>query len=109
LDMAFWNPGVSNSILPQPGDQAPFSVLLDSTADSVTWTMGFADGAGPISMDLFFSTGGLVASVSEPFVSGYNGFQTCSQSSMTTIPTVFASRTSPTTREAGRAHRSRAR
>ena len=75
LDVEFWNPGVSaasNSILPQPNNQAPLSVLLDSTADSVSWTMGFADSAGPISIDFFSSTGSLVAFVSEPLVSGYN-------------------------------------
>lgn len=75
LDVAFWNPGVSpasNSILPQPNNQAPLSVLLDSNADSVTWTMGSADSAGPISIDLFNATGGLVAFISEPLVLGYS-------------------------------------
>jgi hypothetical protein len=75
LDVEFFDPVVSpasNSILPQPDNQAPLSVLLDSTADSVTWTMGFADSGGPISIDFFGATGSLVAFVSEPLVSGYS-------------------------------------
>jgi hypothetical protein len=75
LDVAFWNPVVSaasNSILSQPDNQAPLSVVLDSTADSVTWTMGFADSGGPINIDFFSASGSLVAFVSEPLVSGYD-------------------------------------
>lgn len=75
LDVAFFNPGVSapsNSILPEPGNQGPLSVLLDSNADSVTWTMGFADSNGPISVDFFATNGSLVAAVNEPLTLGYN-------------------------------------
>ena len=75
LEVAFWNPGVSaasNSILPQPDNQAPLSVLLDSNADSVTWTMGFADGPGPVSVDFFSDSGALVHAVNQTLVSGYN-------------------------------------
>ena len=75
LDVAFFNPGVSppsNSILPEPGNQGPLSVLLDSNADSVTWTMGFADSNGPISVDFFAANGSLVASVNQPLTLGYH-------------------------------------
>ncbi len=75
LDVAFFSPGVSpasNSILPEPGNQGPLSVLLSSDANSVTWTMGFADSAGPVSIDFFGDNGGLVASLSQPLSSGYN-------------------------------------
>src|SRR5215471_8907614 len=49
LDVAFFSPGVSpngNSILPEPGNQGPLSLLLASDADSLTWTMGFVDSPG---------------------------------------------------------------
>jgi len=75
LDVAFWDPGVSaasNSILPEPGNQGPLSVLLDSNANSVTWTMGYADSNGPISVDFFDASGNLVSFVSEPLLTGYN-------------------------------------
>ena len=47
LDVAAWDPGVSpasNSILSQPGNQGPLSILLDSNADGITFTSGSADG-----------------------------------------------------------------
>jgi len=74
LEVAFWNPGVSaasNSILPQPGNQAPLSVLLDSNAYSVTWTMGYADSSGPIDVDFFDASGNLVSFVSVSLLPGY--------------------------------------
>jgi hypothetical protein len=75
LDVAFFDPGVSpasNSILPEPGNQGPLSIHLASSADSITWTMGFADSAGPISVDFFNSQGTLTGAVSQTLLSGYN-------------------------------------
>jgi hypothetical protein len=65
LDVAFWDPGVSpasNSILPEPGNQGPLSVLLNSNANSITWTMGSADGGDLISVDFFSASGALTGS-----------------------------------------------
>ncbi len=75
LDIAFWNPGVSpasNSILSQPGNQAPLSILLDSNADSITFTTGSADGGDPLSLDFFDSNGALVASRTPVLNAGYS-------------------------------------
>ena len=75
LLVAFWNPGVSpasNSILPQPGNQGPLSVLLDSNADSITWTMGSAQPPSSVTIAFFDASGGLVASVVQPLSSSYN-------------------------------------
>lgn len=74
LEVAFWNPVVSaasNSILPQPGNQGPLSILLDSNADSITFTAGSADGGDPLSVDFFNANGALVASVTPVLNAGY--------------------------------------
>jgi hypothetical protein len=75
LDVAFWDPGVSpasNSILPEPDNQGPLSILLASNANSITWTMGSADGGDPISVYLFSSTGALVSSQVITLLAGYD-------------------------------------
>jgi hypothetical protein len=75
LEVEFFNPGVSpasNSILPQPGNQAPLSIHLASSADSITWTMGSAQSAGPISVDFFNSQGTLTGSVSQTLLPDYS-------------------------------------
>ncbi len=74
LQVDFWNPGVSaasNSILSQPDNQGPLSILLDSNADSITFTTGSADGGDPLSLDFFDSNGALVASRTPILNSGY--------------------------------------
>ena len=52
IAVAFFNPGVSaasDSLLSQPGNAAPLSILLGSDADSFNWTMGSGDDpAGPL-------------------------------------------------------------
>ena len=66
LLVAAWDPGVSpssNSILSQPGNQGPLSMLLDSDADSITFTSGSADGADSISLRFFDANGALVDSL----------------------------------------------
>ncbi|MBI4889956.1 MAG: PEP-CTERM sorting domain-containing protein [Acidobacteria bacterium] len=73
LLVAFFNPGVSaasNSILPQPGNAAPLSLLLDSEADSVTWTMGSGNG-GAVTIDFFGGNGSLVNTQTQSGLSGY--------------------------------------
>ena len=63
IEVASFNPGVSaesNSLLSQPGNAAPLSILLASNADSITFTSGSFDG-GTIFADFFSSTGALVA------------------------------------------------
>lgn len=75
LQVAFWSPGVSpasNSILSQPGNQGPLSILLDSNADSITFTSGSADGGDPLSIDFFASNGALVASRTPVLSAGYS-------------------------------------
>jgi hypothetical protein len=73
IDVAYWNPGVSagsNSLLSQPGNAAPLSLLLDSWADSITWTMGFGN-EGSVSVDLFGASGNLVNTASFSGLIGY--------------------------------------
>lgn len=75
LQVAFWDPGVSpasNSILSQPDNQGPLSMLLDSNADSITFTSGSADGGDPLSLDFFDSNGNLVASRTPILNAGYS-------------------------------------
>jgi len=74
LDVVSWDPGVSpasNSILSQPGNQGPLSVLLDSNADSITFTSGSAEGGDPISLRFFDANGALVDSLSPVLTAGY--------------------------------------
>ena len=66
LLVAAWDPGVSpssNSILSQPGNQGPLSMLLDSDADNITFTSGSADGADSISLRFFDANGDPVDSL----------------------------------------------
>jgi len=66
LLVAACDPGVSpssNSILSQPGNQGPLSMLLDSDADSITFTSGSADGGDSISLRFFDANGALVDSL----------------------------------------------
>ena len=75
LEVAFWDPGVSpasNSILPQPGNQAPLAILLDSNADTITFTSGSADGGDPLSLDFFDANGNLVGSRTPVLNAGYS-------------------------------------
>jgi hypothetical protein len=64
IDVAFFNPGVSpaaNSLLSQPGNAAPLSLLLDSDADSLTFTAGFFD-SGSVVGDFYSAAGVLIGS-----------------------------------------------
>lgn len=76
IEVAYWDSGVSpasNSLLSQPGNAAPLSLLLDSIADSISWTMGFGNG-GSIAVDLFGDDGSLVNTASFSSLSGYSVF-----------------------------------
>lgn len=62
ITVAYWDSGVSpasNSLLAQPGNTAPLSLLLNGPADSLSWTMGFGNG-GSVEALLFGATGNLV-------------------------------------------------
>ncbi len=75
ITVAFWDPGVSaasNSLLSQPGNAAPLSILLGAMADSITWTMGFANPPSTITIDFFDFAGTFVNSVTQNLISGYN-------------------------------------
>ena len=75
LQVTAWDPGVSpasNSILSQPDNQGPLSILLDSDADSITFTSGSADGGDPLSLRFFDGNGTLVDSLSPILTAGYN-------------------------------------
>jgi hypothetical protein len=64
ITVAFFNPGVSpasNSLLSQPGNAAPLSLLLDSNADSIEFTAGFFD-SGSVTADFFTANGTLLGS-----------------------------------------------
>jgi hypothetical protein len=75
LDVQAWDPGVSpasNSLLPEPDNQGPLSVLLGSDANSIAFTSGSADGGDSLSVDFFNATGALVSSQTLSLLSGYN-------------------------------------
>ncbi len=74
LDVAPWDPGVSpasNSILSQPDNQGPLSILLNSNADAITLTSGSAEGGDPINLRFFDANGALVDSFSQILTAGY--------------------------------------
>jgi hypothetical protein len=74
LLVAAWDPGVSpasNSILSQPTNQGPLSMLLDSNADSITFTSGSAVGGDSISLRFFDTNGALVDSLTPNLSASY--------------------------------------
>ncbi len=77
LTVAAWSPSCTgcdagNSILPQPGNLAPLSVLLDSAADSFELVMGSASSGATVEIDFFDSVGVIVNSITQVYSSGYN-------------------------------------
>ncbi|MCO5123165.1 MAG: PEP-CTERM sorting domain-containing protein [Rhizobacter sp.] len=66
ISVVSFDPGVSpesNSLLSQPDNNAPLSILLSSRADSFFWTMGYVDSPGStIKADFFNANGALVDS-----------------------------------------------
>lgn len=77
IAVAFWDPGVaaaSNSLLSQPGNAAPLAILLDSNANSFSWTMGSSEAGSSIAYSLFSASGALVGSGSVLMGSGYNNY-----------------------------------
>jgi hypothetical protein len=75
LDVQDWDPGVSpasNSLLPEPGNQGPLSILLASDANSITFTSGSAEGGDSLSVDFFSATGALISSQTLSLLSNYN-------------------------------------
>jgi hypothetical protein len=75
LSVDFW--AGSNSILPQPNNQAPLSILFDTLADSFGWRMGYLNDPGftpPLRIDFFTAAGALVASVTPTLLTDYNDY-----------------------------------
>ena len=75
ISVTSFNPGVSpasNSLLSQPGNVAPLSVLLGSLANSFTFTMGSSDSGSTIDVRPFDANGGLTGSTTVIMASGYN-------------------------------------
>ena len=76
IEVTLFNPVVSaasNSLLSQPGNAAPLSILLGSDADSFNWTMGSGDG-GSVTANFFSLAGALVFSQTFSGLSGYANF-----------------------------------
>ncbi len=76
IEVAFFDPGVSpasNSLLSQPGNAAPLSILLDSDANSFNWTMGFGNN-GSVTANFFSLAGALVDSQTFSGLTGYENF-----------------------------------
>ena len=76
IEVAFFDPGVSaasNSLLSQPGNAAPLSILLGSDANSFNWTMGSGDG-GSVTANFFSLAGALVFSQTFSGLAGYANF-----------------------------------
>jgi hypothetical protein len=63
-----------NSILSQPGNQAPLSILFDQQADSLSWVMGQAMAPSSVTIDLFAGDGSLVNTLSQALVNGYSKY-----------------------------------
>ena len=72
MTVAVWES--ENTILPQPGNTAPLSVLLDSEATSITWRMGSGNPPSDVTIDFFTLDGSLVNRVIEPILAGYNNY-----------------------------------
>jgi PEP-CTERM motif len=74
IDVAFFDPGVSaasNSLLSQPGNAAPLSILFDSAANAFSWTMGSAAAGSTILASFFDLDGDLLGSQSVVMTNGY--------------------------------------
>ncbi|MFD2230085.1 PEP-CTERM sorting domain-containing protein [Alkalimarinus sediminis] len=79
LTVNYWNPSCvgcnsGNSILPQPGNLAPLSVLLDSAADSFELVMGSSVNGSSVQVDFFDSMGAIVNSITQVYSYGYNKY-----------------------------------
>lgn len=72
LQVAFFNG--ANTILPQPGNQAPLAILLDNLADSISWTMGFGNPPSSVTIDFFATDGSLVHTLEQSILDGYNSY-----------------------------------
>lgn len=75
ITVASFNPGVSpagNSLLPQPGNAAPLSILFDSLADSLTFTMGSSNAGSTVNVNSFAANGTLLGSTQITMLNGYN-------------------------------------
>lgn len=75
ITVGFFSPGVSaasNSLLSQPGNAGPLSILFDTLADNVTFTMGSSDAGSTVDARAFDISGNLTGSTTITMGSGYN-------------------------------------
>lgn len=75
ITVGFFSPGVSppgNSLLSQPSNQGPLSILFDSTADSLTFTMGSSISGSTVDVRAFDALGALTGSTQIVMGNGYN-------------------------------------
>lgn len=73
--VADFNPGVSpesNSLLSQPDNQGPLSILFDTLATNLTFTMGSSDAGSTVDIRAFDAFGALTGSTTLTMLSGYN-------------------------------------
>jgi hypothetical protein len=71
IETARWG---NRSLLSQPDNSAPLSILLDNTAISFTWSMGYASAGSPLQADFFASDGSLVNSATLIMEEGYTEY-----------------------------------
>ncbi len=62
------------SLLSQPDNAGPLSILLDGDAMEFEWTMGASVAPNAIDVDLFLADGSLVAATSIVMQDGYNSY-----------------------------------
>lgn len=75
IDVAMWDPfvsPVSNSLLSQPGNSAPLSILFDTLANSFTFTMGSSSAGSTVNIGAYDAFGILTGSMTLTMGDGYN-------------------------------------
>ncbi len=71
----------SNSILSQPGNQAPLAILLDSDANQLSWRMGYANNPGmQLTLNFYNNNGQVVETQEVSLLSGYNDYSIATSS-----------------------------
>lgn len=68
LSVQFFNG--ENTILPDSGNQGPLSILLDSSADELSFTMGFGNG-GAVDLEFYDANGNVVGTSTVSGLAGY--------------------------------------
>lgn len=79
ITVAFFDPIVSaasNSVLSQPGNAAPLAILLDSDADTFSWTMGSSKFGSNLNIAFYSATGASLGATFVIMQDGYNTYTT---------------------------------